>query len=67
MRDFVVDLLVRSFPNLTRNMIQTFVLGLFDPKMDLATYKTHLRDFLVQLKVRRRDSVYVEEEDDDVV
>ena len=54
MREFVVDLLTRSFPNLTRNMIQTFVVGLFDPKMDLATDQTHLRDFLVQLKVSQK-------------
>ena len=50
MREFVLNLLCSSFPNLTRSMIQAFVIGLFDTKMDLTAYKTHLRDFLVQLK-----------------
>lgn len=52
MREYVLELLATSFPNLTRPMIQSFVVGLFDPQLDLAAYKTHLRDFLVQLKVR---------------
>lgn len=51
MREYVLELLAASFPNLTRPMIQAFVVGLFDPQLDLAAYKTHLRDFLIQLKV----------------
>lgn len=53
MREYVLELLAASFPNLTRPMIQAFVVGLFDPQLDLAAYKTHLRDFLVQLKVKK--------------
>lgn len=49
-RQSVLDLLSRSFPNLTRSMIVEFVTGLFDQSKDLTAYKTHLRDFLVQLK-----------------
>ncbi|KAM3571498.1 hypothetical protein VYU27_006474 [Nannochloropsis oceanica] len=50
MRESVLELLSRSFPNLTRTMTVAFVSGLFDQSKDLAAYKTHLRDFLVQLK-----------------
>jgi len=50
LRDHVAALLASSFPNLTRQQIVDFVVGLFDLRMDLPTFKTHLRDFLVQLK-----------------
>eukprot|EP00978_Attheya_sp_CCMP212_P017440 scaffold46435_cov59-Attheya_sp.AAC.2 len=50
MRDHISNLLITSFPNLTRGQVSKFVDGAFDLKMDLPTFKTHLRDFLVQLK-----------------
>jgi len=49
-RDHVANLLATSFPNLNRQQVVDFVVGLFDLRMDLPTFKTHLRDFLIQLK-----------------
>lgn len=50
LRDHVASLLATSFPNLTRRQVFDFVVGLFDLRMDLVSFKTHLRDFLIQLK-----------------
>jgi len=50
LRDHISSLLITSFPNLTRTQVSRFVEGMFDIKMDLPTFKTHLRDFLIQLK-----------------
>jgi exportin-1 len=50
LRDHISSLLIQSFPNLTRTQVSTFVDGMFDLNMDLTTFKTHLRDFLIQLK-----------------
>lgn len=50
LRDHISNLLITSFPNLTRSQVSKFVEGMFDLKMDLPTFKTHLRDFLIQLK-----------------
>lgn len=50
LRDHISNLLSTSFPNLTRTQVSTFVEGMFDTNMDLATFKQHMRDFLVQLK-----------------
>jgi len=51
MRHFVVNLLLGSFNTISRPMAETFIVGLFDLKMDLPAFKSHLRDFLIQLKV----------------
>jgi len=50
LRDHISNLLITSFPNLTRSQVSNFVEGMFDIKMDLTNFKTHLRDFLIQLK-----------------
>jgi exportin-1 len=50
LREHVSNLLITSFPNLTRSQVSSFVEGMFDVKMDLPTFKTHLRDFLITLK-----------------
>mmetsp|Transcript_20337 Transcript_20337/g.44025 ORF Transcript_20337/g.44025 Transcript_20337/m.44025 type:complete len:1080 (+) Transcript_20337:274-3513(+) len=50
LRDHISNLLVQSFPNLTKPQVAKFVEGMFDTRMDLATFKTHLRDFLIELK-----------------
>lgn len=50
LRDHISGLLNQSFTNLTRTQVSTFVDGMFDLNMDLTTFKTHLRDFLIQLK-----------------
>lgn len=50
LRDHISNLLLTSFPNLTRSQVVKFVEGMFDTKMDLPAFKAHLRDFLIQLK-----------------
>lgn len=49
-REHISSLLISSFPNLTRTQVQTFVDGMFDVNMDLGKFKSHLRDFLIELK-----------------
>lgn len=49
--DFVGNLLLSSFPNLTKAQVAGFVAGLLNPGMELSTFKLFLRDFLVTLKV----------------
>jgi exportin-1 len=50
LRNHISNLLISSFPNVTKTQVGAFVDGMFDLKMDLPTFKTHLRDFLIQLK-----------------
>ena len=50
LREHVANLLIASFPNLTKAQVLSFVVGLFDLGTDLPTFKQHLRDFLIQLK-----------------
>lgn len=49
-REYICNLLITSFPNLTKTQVANFVDGMFDIKMDLPTFKLHLRDFLIELK-----------------
>jgi len=50
-RQFVIDLLKRSFSHLSSTQIEQFVNGLFSLSgKDANVYKQHLRDFLVRLK-----------------
>lgn len=50
LREHISALLVGSFPNLTKAQVAKFVEGMFDVNMDLANFKVHLRDFLIELK-----------------
>lgn len=50
LREHISSLLLTSFPNLARSQVGKFVEGMLDVKMDLLTFKTHLRDFLIELK-----------------
>uniref|UniRef100_A0A7S3NJ13 Importin N-terminal domain-containing protein n=1 Tax=Aureoumbra lagunensis TaxID=44058 RepID=A0A7S3NJ13_9STRA len=50
LRDHVANLLISSFPNLTKRQVVDFVVGLFDLKMTLPDFKTLLRNFLIELK-----------------
>lgn len=50
LRDHVMNLLVNAFPNVSKEHVRTFVVGLFDLNKDINSFKLHLRDFLVQLK-----------------
>lgn len=46
-QSYVANLLSTSFPNLRPQQVQATVLGMLELK-ELATFKNHLRDFLVQ-------------------
>ena len=50
LREHISGLLIASFPNLAKHQVAKFVEGMFDVRMDLPTFKTHLRDFLIELK-----------------
>lgn len=50
LREHISNLLIASFITLTKMQVAKFVDGMFDIKMDLPTFKTHLRDFLIELK-----------------
>lgn len=50
LREHVAQYLLNMFPNLTRAQVLGFVTGCFDLNMDPLTFKTHLRDFLIQIK-----------------
>jgi exportin-1 len=64
-REYVTNLLGSAFTNLTAPQIRHFVVGVFDPNKDLAAFKNHLRDFLVQLKEFSGDNeeLYLEEKE----
>jgi exportin-1 len=67
LREYVINLLVSAFPNLTNTQVRNFVCGLFELK-DLSQFKTHLRDFLVQLKEfsGNNEDLYLEEKEKDL-
>jgi exportin-1 len=50
MKEFIGSLILTQFPNLTKPQVVQFITGLFDLNMDVATFKQHLRDFLVSLR-----------------
>eukprot|EP01018_Ginkgo_biloba_P010449 Gb_26953 [translate_table: standard] len=49
-REYTIKLLGTSFPNMTASEVTQFVDGLFESRNDLASFKNHIRDFLVQSK-----------------
>uniref|UniRef100_A0A7S3Q1F7 Importin N-terminal domain-containing protein n=1 Tax=Chaetoceros debilis TaxID=122233 RepID=A0A7S3Q1F7_9STRA len=66
LRNHMSNLLITSFPNVTKTQVGTFVDGMFDLKMDLPTFKVHLRDFLIQLKefsIEDNSGLYSEEQE----
>ena len=66
LREHISGLLVQSFRNLSRPQVSKFVEGMFDTRMDLATFKTHLRDFLIELKefsAEDNSALFVEEQE----
>lgn len=59
-RDYVSTLLAAS--NLTPQQAQRFVMGLFEHNSNIGEFKSHLRDFLVQLKgFDSADAAFLEE------
>ena len=66
LRGHVSNLLITSFPNLSRSQVSKFLEGMFDTSMDLPTFKTHLRDFLITLKefsAEDNSALFVEEQE----
>jgi exportin-1 len=62
-RQFVSTLLLKAFPNLTPAQVDAFVLGLFKTQSNINDFKTHLRDFLVQIKeFGTSDELFLEEQ-----
>ncbi|XP_071961945.1 exportin-1-like [Antedon mediterranea] len=49
-KEFTGKLLKNAFPHLQELQIKLFVTGLFSLNQDIAAFKEHLRDFLVQIK-----------------
>ena len=49
-REHLSGLLASSFPNMSQIQVQAIVSGMFDLRKDQASFKNHLRDFLVQTK-----------------
>lgn len=50
LREHLGGLLIKAFPNITKQQVSTFVNGLFDISMDQFAFKQHLRDFLITIK-----------------
>ncbi|KTF99862.1 hypothetical protein cypCar_00023961 [Cyprinus carpio] len=51
-QEYVANLLKTAFPHLQDAQVKVFVTGLFSLNQDIPAFKEHLRDFLVQIKVR---------------
>ena len=51
-QEFVANLLRTAFSHLTTTQIQITVQGFFNLDQDIIAFKEHLRDFLVQIRVR---------------
>jgi exportin-1 len=51
-QEFVASLLRAAFPHLSDNQIKITVQGLFNLDQDIPAFKEHLRDFLVQIRVK---------------
>jgi exportin-1 len=51
-QEFVASLLRTAFPHPSDNQIKITVQGLFNLDQDIPAFKEHLRDFLVQIRVR---------------
>lgn len=51
-KEFVAHILKSAFPHLNDNQIKITVQGMFNLNHDIPAFKEHLRDFLVQIRVR---------------
>ncbi|KAL3311370.1 Exportin-1 [Cichlidogyrus casuarinus] len=64
------DLLKNAFPHLQQPQITLFIQGLFSFDQDVATFREHVRDFLVQIReVAGEDltDLYLEEREQDIL
>lgn len=57
-QEFVARLLKAAFPHLTDNQIKITVQGLFNFNHDIPAFKEHLRDFLVEIRVSIKYTIY---------
>jgi len=48
-RQYSINLLTTSFPNMTQAQVAQVIQGMFELKKDFSAFKNHLRDFLVQV------------------
>ena len=63
-KEYIADLLMSSFPNITKAMVIAFVNGLFDIARDLVAFKQHLRDFLIsarEFEAEDNSELFIEE------
>jgi len=63
-QNFVAEVLHNAFPHLTQFQLKVTVEGLFNLNQDIASFREHLRDFLVQIKEFTGDDdsdLYLEE------
>ncbi|KAI5204103.1 hypothetical protein E4T42_04574 [Aureobasidium subglaciale] len=67
LQNFVGNLLVNAFPNLTPAQIQKFITDLFSQADDINRFKLTLRDFLIQLKEFAGDNaeLFIEDREKD--
>lgn len=56
-QEYVASLLKSAFSHLTDNQIKVFVTGLFNLNQEVSAFKEHLRDFLIQIRVSKMQSV----------
>ena len=67
LREHISNLLLTSFANLTKPQVANFVNAMLDLNMDLPSFKTQLRDFLIELKEFQaddnNDALYAEEQE----
>ena len=66
LQEFIGNLLHNAFGNLQIAQIQSFINGLLEYNSDIAKFKLHLRDFLIQLKEFSGDNseLYAEDRED---
>lgn len=57
-QEFIATLLRSAFPHLTDNQIKITVQGMFNLNQDIPAVKEHLRDFLVQIRVSKRQKLF---------
>jgi exportin-1 len=50
LKEHVGHLLLQTFPNLSAPQVVAFVNGCFDVSLDIAAFKQHMRDFLINVK-----------------
>ncbi|ORZ36332.1 CRM1 C terminal-domain-containing protein [Catenaria anguillulae PL171] len=50
LRNHLVSILTSAFPHVAQKAVEVFVVGMFELNKDFASFKPHVRDFLIQIK-----------------